>query len=230
MSDTRTNAGVDDVSSSRKMFNWSVEGERCLTLLTAGNLATTQAVVSVLNERSVAPDDRDLSILRVPTMFQAAKLVGETLREVVETSSGERGYQAESSFNGTLILGGQIAGMEPRLFLIYPAGNFIEATDEAPFLQIGETKYGRPILLRVFNASMSYHDAVKMLYLSFDSTIKANLAVGPPLDLHIYERDRLALDRQQRIPADDPVFSSISTRWGEALRHAFDTIDDIPRV
>ncbi len=227
MSDTRTNAGVDNVSATRKMKTWTVPGERSLTLLSAGNLATTQAVVSLLDERSVAPDDRDPSILHVPTMFQAARLVGETLREVIADSTPSGGQEAGADFSGTMILGGQIAGMEPRLFLIYPAGNFIEALDEAPFVQIGETKYGRPILVRVFDPAMSFEDAVKLLYVSFDSTIKANLSVGAPLDLLIYERDRLDVDEARRIGANDPTFSSISNGWGDAIRQAFELLPDV---
>ncbi|MEL7113776.1 MAG: peptidase, partial [Pseudomonadota bacterium] len=144
MSDTRTNAGVDNISKYRKMFTWSVPGERVITLMTAGNLATTQSVVSLLDERSKAPEERNPSLMQVPTLFQAARLIGETLAEVV-SSHAEDGQSAESSFGATLIMGGQIAGMEPRLFMIYAEGNFVEAGDETPFFQIGETKYGRPI-------------------------------------------------------------------------------------
>lgn len=117
--------------------------------------------------------------------------------------------------------------MEPRVFLIYPEGNFIEALDDAPFVQIGETKYGRPILVRVFDANMSFEDAIKLLYVSFDSTIKANLSVGLPLDLQIYERDRLDAEPPRRIEADDTVFSSISSGWGDAIRQAFEMLPDV---
>ncbi len=226
MSDTRTNAGVDNVSSTRKMKTWTVPGERCITLLSSGNLATTQTVVSLLDERSMTPDKRDPSILRTETMFQTAKLVGDTLREVIEDSTSE-GFESSSDFGATLILGGQIAGMEPRLFLIYPEGNFIEASEDAPFVQIGETKYGRPILVRVFDPAMSFENAVKLLYVSFDSTIKANLSVGMPLDLLVYERDRLDCDPSRRISKTDPVYRSLSTGWGEALKHAFDMLPNV---
>ncbi len=227
MSDTRTNAGVDNVSATRKMHSWSVPGERFITLLSAGNLATTQAVVSILDERSVAPEDRDPSILRAPTMFQVARLVGQTLREVIAEHAPGNGQQADATFGGTMILGGQIAGMEPRLFLVYPEGNFIEAKDEAPFLQIGETKYGRPILVRAFDPSMSFEDAVKLLYVSFDSTIKANLSVGPPIDLQTFEQDELDPPEPVRIAASDPGFRAVSDGWGAALRHAFDQLPDV---
>lgn len=226
MSDTRTNAGVDDVSSTRKMRSWAVPGERFITVLSAGNLATTQAVTSILDERSKAPEDRDPSILRAPTMFQVATLVGQTLKEVI-AGHLNGGARAGAEFNGTLILAGQIRGMEPRLFLIYPAGNFIEAQDDAPFIQIGETKYGRPILVRAFDPAMSFDDAVKLLMVSFDSTIKANLSVGPPLDLQLYETDSLGADPALRIDAEDPTFRAISDGWGEALRDAFLTLPKV---
>jgi len=177
MSDTRTNAGVDDIATVKKMHSWEIEGDRVLTLMTAGNLATTQSLVSILDERSKTPEDRNPSILQVPTMFQAARLIGDTLKEVIQANS-DSGQSAEAAFNATVILGGQIKGMPPRLFLIYPEGNFIEAQDDTPFFQIGETKYGRPILVRAQDPDMSFEDAVKLLIVSFDSTIKANLSVG----------------------------------------------------
>ena len=226
MSDTRTNAGVDNVAVFRKMFTWSKPGERLLTLLTAGNLATTQSVVSLLDERTKAPADRRPSILEAPTLFQAARIVGETLRDLIRSNTPE-GPQGESStFNATLILGGQIAGIEQRLFLIYPEGNFIEASEETPFFQIGETKYGRPILVRAYDPAMSFGDAVKLLLVSFDSTVKANLSVGMPLDLQIVERDCYEPYLQRRIPADDPYYRQISSGWGEALKQAFCSLPD----
>ncbi len=223
MSDTRTNAGVDNVSKFRKLFTWSKPGERSLVLMTAGNLATTQAVVSILEERTKAPSERRPSILELPTMFQIARLVGETLREVIQANAAT-GQKADASFNSTMILGGQIKGIEPRLFLIYPEGNFIEASDDTPFFQIGETKYGRPILVRAYNPSMSVEEAVKLLMVSFDSTIKANLSVGLPLDLQIIEKDTLQLGPAKRIEADDPYFGQISSGWGDALKKAFDSL------
>lgn len=229
MSDTRTNAGIDNVSRFRKMFTWSVPGERVITLMTAGNLATTQSVVSLLDERSKAPDDRDPTLLRVPTLFQAAKLIGDTLKEVVG-SHREGEQEAEAAFGATLIMGGQIKGMEPRLFLIYPEGNFVEAGQETPFFQIGETKYGRPIILRAFDPSMSPEDAVRLLCVSFDSTLKANLSVGMPLDAHIYAADSLQVGTQFRIDETDPAFAAISAGWGDALKSALDALPryDIP--
>lgn len=219
MSDTRTNAGVDNVSKFRKMFHWSVPGERVITLMTAGNLATTQAVVSLLDERTKAPEDRNPSLLQVPTLFQAASVIGETLKEVVAAHATD-GQTAEASFGATMIMGGQIKGMEPRLFLIYPEGNFIEASDETPFLQIGETKYGRPILVRALNPAMSPPEALRLLCVSFDSTLKANLSVGMPLDVHIYKADSLQPGPRFRIEDNDPGFAAISSQWGTALQTA----------
>jgi len=192
MSDTRTNAGVDDIATVKKMHSWEVEGDRVITLMTAGNLATTQSLISLLDERSKIPENRNPSILAAPTMFQVARLVGDTLKEVIQANANS-GQTAQSAFNATLILGGQIAGMPPRLFLIYPEGNFIEAQDDTPFFQIGETKYGRPILVRAQDPEMSFEDAVRLLLVSFDSTIKANLSVGLPLDLTTYETDSHAI-------------------------------------
>ncbi len=225
MSDTRTNAGVDNISTFRKMFLFEAPQERCITLMTAGNLATTQAVVSLLEERGKAPENRSPSIFRAKSMFGVAKLIGETLREVIESHSTS-GQQADSSFHATMIVGGQIAGGEPRLFLIYPEGNFIEASEDTPFFQIGETKYGRPILVRVYDPNMSFEAAVKLLTLSFDSTIKANLSVNLPLDVHCYENDSLTEGRVFRLHAEDPYFQTISAGWGVALNNAFSELPD----
>ena len=219
MSDTRTNAGVDNISTFEKMFNWTVEGERSITLLTAGNLATTQATVSVLEERTKAHAERSPSLLEVPTMFQAAQLVADTLKDVIEMH-GTEGQQADSAFHATLILGGQIKGGPSRLFLIYPEGNFIEAGVDTPFFQIGETKYGRPILVRAYDPAMSFADAVKLLLVSFDSTIKANLSVGAPLDLFLYGEDSFETGQRSRFELDDPYFRTISDGWGDALKSA----------
>lgn len=222
MSDTRTNAGVDNISVFKKMFTWERGGERSITLMTAGNLATTQAVVSLLNERAKPAEERGApSILDAASMFQVAKLVGATLREVIAEQSGIEGPQADSSFGATLILGGQVRGGEPRLFMIYPEGNFVEAADDTPFFQIGETKYGKPILVRAYDPQMSFEDAVKLLMVSFDSTIKANLSVGLPLDLHLYAADSFETGKLRRIERDDAFFEMISSSWGESLRQAF---------
>ena len=225
MSDTRTNSGVDNISTFRKMFTWAVPGERNITLMTAGNLATTQSVVSLLEERSKEPAARQPGILEAKSMFQVATLIGNTLKEVIGTHA-ETGQKADAAFNATMILGGQIDGGAPRLFLIYPEGNFIEASFDTPYFQIGETKYGRPILVRAYDPGMSFEQAIKLLLVSFDSTIKANLSVSLPLDVHVYEADSLQPGPQFRIQPDDPYFEEISSGWGIALREAFGHLPD----
>lgn len=224
MSDTRTNSGVDNISVFRKMNYWSVPGERIIALMTAGNLATTQAVVSQLEERNKAPDERHNSLLEAPSMFQVATIVGKLLRETIRGSDAENEPTTAGQFTASIIVAGQIRGMEPRLFMIYPEGNFIEASFDTPFFQIGETKYGRPIIIRAYDPAMSFEDAVKLLMVSFDSTIKANLSVGLPLDLLVIERDRFAPLYEQRITAENTYFGAISDGWGEALRVAFHSL------
>ena len=225
MSDTRTNAGVDDIATVKKMHTWEIDGDRVLTLMSAGNLATTQSLVSMLDERSKSPEDRNPSILKVPTMFQAARLIGDTLKEVIQANS-DTGQAAEATFNATLILGGQIKGLPPRLFLIYPEGNFIEAQEDTPFFQIGETKYGRPILVRAQDSEMSFEDAVKLLLVSFDSTIKANLSVGLPLDLMTYETNSFKRGITKRFERNDKYIGHIANSWGKALKKALTGLPD----
>lgn len=225
MSDTRTNAGLDNISTFKKMVSWSVPGERQITIMTAGNLATTQSVISLLEERMKAPEERAPSILELPTMFQVARLIGSVLRDVVR-SNAVGGQEADTSFSATIILGGQIKGGEQQLFLIYPEGNFLEASSDTPYFQIGETKYGKPILVRAYNPEMSFEDAIKLLLVSFDSTIKANLSVGLPLDVRIYEKNSLEAGKEVRIEAEDAYYKSISSGWGEALKSAFNSLPD----
>ncbi len=225
MSDTRTNSGVDNISTFRKMFTWEVPGERAITLMTAGNLATTQAVVSLLEERGKEPEARNPGILGAQSMFQVASMVGDMLKEVISTHA-EAGQTADAAFNATMIVGGQVRGGDPRLFLIYPEGNFIEASFDTPFLQIGETKYGRPILVRAYDPEMSFEDAVKLLLVSFDSTIKANLSVSLPLDVHVYRKDEMCNGAMFRVSEDNAYFQEISSGWGVALRDAFGMLPD----
>jgi putative proteasome-type protease len=225
MSDTRTNAGVDNISQFCKLFTFEKKNERFITLLAAGNLATTQSVISLLEERNKAPTDRGPSIMETPSMFQVARLVGDTLREVIQRNS-DVGQKADATFHATFIVGGQIDGSEPRLFLIYPEGNFIEASRDTPYFQIGETKYGRPIMLRAYDAEMSWEAAIKLLLISFDSTVKANLSVGLPLDMLAYQKDSFESMYQDRITSEDPYFLSVSNGWGEALKSAFDQLPD----
>jgi putative proteasome-type protease len=226
MSDTRTNAGIDNISIFRKMHTWSTPGERVIVLLSAGNLATTQAVVSLLDERSKAPADREPALLQTPSMFQTARLVGETVKEVIETSTPS-GHRADA-FNASFILGGQIRGSEPRLFMIYPEGNFIEAGGDTPFFQIGETKYGKPIIIRAYHPDMSFAETAKLLMVSFDSTLKSNLSVGLPLDLLFYEKNSFHITFQKRFGYEDPYYHTVSEGWSNALRSAFRSLPDFP--
>ncbi|MBH0113884.1 peptidase [Novosphingobium sp. YJ-S2-02] len=227
MSDTRTNSGVDNISTFRKMHHWEISGERIISVMTAGNLATTQAVISQLEERNKAPSQRSNSLLEAETMFQVATIVGDLLRETISSRAEDNGPRAAAgTFSATIIVAGQIAGMEPRLFLIYPEGNFIEASFDTPFFQIGETKYGRPILLRGYQPDMSFEAAVKLMTVSFDSTLKANLSVGLPLDLLVIERDCFTPLHERRIEAGDPYLQAVSEGWGEALRQALDALPD----
>ncbi|MHA6685571.1 peptidase [Mesorhizobium sp. A556] len=227
MSDTRTNAGMDSISTFRKMHVWEEPGERVIVLMSAGNLASTQAVVSLLDERSKAVSDRQATVLATPSMYQTARMVGDTIKEVIASSSPE-GESADSSFNASFILGGQIRGSEPRLFMIYPEGNFIEASDDTPFFQIGETKYGKPIIIRAYERAMSFAEAVKLLLVSFDSTLKSNLSVGLPLDLLFYEKESFKAGFRKRIGQDDPYYRTISEGWSNALKEAFQKLPDFP--
>ena len=226
MSDTRTNSGVDNISVFRKMFHWSQPGDRMIAVMSSGNLATTQSVISQLEERNKAPSERSNSLFEVPTMFQVATLVGDLLRDTIQSMASDNGQRAASTFSASIIVAGQIRGMEPRLFLIYPEGNFIEASFDTPFFQIGETKYGRPIILRGYDRDMSFEDAVKLLMVSFDSTLKANLSVGLPLDLMVIERDHFAPLHERRIEAHHSYFNAISNGWGESLKQALYALPD----
>jgi putative proteasome-type protease len=226
MSDTRTNSGVDNISVFRKMYHWSKPGDRVIALMTAGNLATTQSVISRLEERTKAPEERHNSLLELPTMFQVAVEAGKLLRETVRDAQLENGQQGQGRFTASIILAGQIKGMEPRLFLIYPEGNFIEASFDTPFFQIGETKYGRPILIRGYDRKMSFEDAAKLMMVSFDSTLKANLSVGLPLDLLVVKRDDFKPLHERRIEHGDSYFDAISSSWSDALRNAFHSLPD----
>lgn len=225
MSDTRTNAGLDNISTFKKMAIWEKPGDRVITLLSSGNLATTQSVVSLLEERTKLKEDRIPTLFGVPTMFQAANLVAETLQEVIAVHR-EGGQQADSQFKATLILGGQIGDGDPCLFMIYPEGNFIEASSDTPFFQIGETKYGRPILVRAYDPEMSFEAAMNLLLVSFDSTVKANLSVGAPFDFHVYETGALTVGNTGRIELEDEHFQNIANGWGAALKDALDSLPD----
>ena len=226
MSDTRTNAGVDNISTFKKMFTWAIDGQSVITILAAGNLATTQSLISILNgfgDNQVAPG---VDLLNQPSMFELAQLIGKKLRGIIQSNS-DNGQTANSSFHTTLIMGGQIKGDEPRVFMIYPEGNFIEVSVDNPFFQIGETKYGKPILIRAFDPKMSFSDGLKLMLLSFDSTIEANVSVAPPLDFQIYEKDSFTLGANGRIEADDPYYRKISKGWSLALKSAFQSMPNL---
>jgi putative proteasome-type protease len=219
LSDSRTNAGVDQINSFRKMWTFQQATDRVLVLLSAGNLAITQAVVNLLQETPEGPDGRPL-IYQASNMFNAARVVGDALRKIHERdaeSLKEQGHE----FNGTFILGGQIRGEEPRLFHIYSAGNFIESSVDTPYFQIGESKYGKPIIDRVITRSSSLPQAAKCALVSMDSTIRSNLSVGPPLDLAIIRRDEFKLATHISIDIDNEYFKMIRTRWGFALKEVF---------
>jgi putative proteasome-type protease len=224
--DTRTNAGLDNIATFRKLQTFEMPGERVFIMMSAGNLAVTQAVVAILEEEFEHPDedDENSSLKTVPTMFQAAKLVGETLK-TVRKGHVDQGLSSDA-FSASFIFGGQIGKEVPRLYQIYSEGNYIEAKDDTPFFQIGEHKYGKPILDRVANQDMRLGEAAKLVLLSFDSTIRSNLSVGMPIDMVVYNTDNLSIDRVRRIEQDDPYFRSISTKWSEALRSAVETIEE----
>ena len=223
-SDTRTNAGVDNISVFSKMHIWERAGDRVLVLMTAGNLAFTQSVVSLLNEKvNLGPEHH--SLVTATTMFQAARMVGETVRDLRRTEQ-EMIESEPGLFSASFILGGQIGNEPPRLFQIYQEGNFIEATKDTIYFQIGEHKYGKPILDRVAKPDMRMGVAAKLILISFDSTLRSNLSVGMPIDLMIYHRDELKVGEHRRIEEKDPYFRKISKGWSQAIRNAFLHIDE----
>ncbi|NVK34375.1 MAG: proteasome-type protease [Rhodobacteraceae bacterium] len=224
--DTRTNAGLDNVSTFKKLKVWEEPGERVVTLLSAGNLAVTQAVISLLSEQITDAAEGQSTIMNAKTMFQVARIIGGAVRQIHETD-GEALTAAADSFFVTFILGGQIKGETPRLFQIYSAGNFIEVCDDTPYLQIGEHKYGKPILDRVTRADMRLGEAAKLVLLSFDSTLRSNLSVGMPVDMLLYNTDSFTSDRQFRIEQDDAYFRQVSDGWSNALRDAFASMPEM---
>jgi putative proteasome-type protease len=222
LSDTRTNAGIDNISTFSKMHIYEVAGERFLTVMTAGNLAVSQAVVNMLHE-GIETGERLETLYTVPSMFRAAQLVGEAVRRVYRTDGPTLEAQ-NIKFDVSILLGGQLKKRGMRLFQVYAAGNFIEATPDTPFLQIGETKYGKPILDRVLQYETDPRDGVKLVLVSMDSTLRSNLTVGMPIDLMVYRRDALRAEIRRRITDDDPYFRMISEGWSEALRNAYRAI------
>lgn len=224
LSDSRTNAGVDQISTFRKVTVFERPGERVMVLLTAGNLAISQSVVNVLHEHMQGAGT-GASIWGAKNMFEASLEVGEALREI-HRRDADAFKEHQIDFNATLIFGGQIGNEPPRLFCIYAAGNFIEATADTPYFQIGESKYGKPILDRVISRSTSLAQGAKCALISMDSTIRSNLSVGVPLDLLSIKRDDLRVQSHVNIDENHAYFRMIRTRWSESLRHAFHEIPD----
>jgi putative proteasome-type protease len=220
LSDTRTNAGLDNISTYRKMFTFEEPGERVIIIMTAGSLSVSQTAIAQLREEIEDPEATpDTSIMLAPTLLKVAEIVGATLAKV--RSEVDEKLSAMQGASASMIVAGQRKGGAMRLFLIYPEGNFIEATEDTPFLQIGEHKYGKPILDRVVKPTTSLSDAQKAVLLSMDSTLRSNLSVGMPLDLAVIERDACKVTLRRRIEAGDPQFRAMSEAWSNALRDGF---------
>lgn len=214
ISDTRTNAGVDHISVFRKLHTFGVTGERFMALQTAGNLATTQAVIGHLQNALTLQQEPNL--YSVNTMFEAAELIGKTLKAVLEDISSDT--QEQMNYACSILVGGQIKGGDMQLYNVYPQGNFICATTDTPYFQIGESKYGKPILDRALYYAMPLDDALRCSLISFDSTLRSNVSVGLPLDALVYKKDSFVIPMGKRITEDDPYFSQISRQWSDTLR------------
>ncbi len=217
-SDSRTNAGVDQISCFKKMRSFVKEGDRAIVILSSGNLSITQSAVNLLEQHGRQHDRHN--IWNAESLFEVAQLLGECLREVRD-HDGVFLKQSNVDAGANFIVGGQIYGERMRLFLVYAEGNFIEASDETPFFQIGETKYGKPIIDRVIRPDTPLIDAIKCILVSFDSTMRSNLSVGLPIDLTCYKQSCFRLELQQHITDEDPYFSQISRRWSDGLRGVF---------
>lgn len=224
LSDSRTNAGVDQISTFRKLTVFEQPGQRVMVLMTAGNLAISQAALSLLRER-IAASDSTPNIMNAANMSEAARHVGEAIREVHKRDA-ESLKEIGVEFNVSMIFGGQIGAESPRLFNIYAAGNFIEATVDTPYMQIGESKYGKPIIDRVVTRSSGLAKAAKCALISMDSTIRSNLSVGLPLDLVCIKRDALCVLSHVSVDSDHEYFNMIRSSWSESLRHAFHALPD----
>ncbi|HEX5389102.1 MAG TPA: proteasome-type protease [Burkholderiaceae bacterium] len=226
LSDSRTNAGLDQISTFRKMIVYEKPGERFMCLLSAGNLSISQSVREILQVEQLKDPETDeaITIWNAKSMFDAARVLGAAVRHVYERD-GESLKRAGVDFNVSMIFGGQVAGEGMRLFQVYSAGNFIEATAETPFFQIGESKYGKPVLDRVITPNTPLDEAAKCVLVSMDSTLKSNLSVGLPLDLVVYEADQLQSDRIVCIDDNNPYFRMLHDTWGQKLREVFDSIE-----
>jgi len=222
-SDSRTNAGYDQVNVCQKMYTFTTPGERVFTLLASGSLSCTQSVITLL--RRDFEQGRGLAV--APTLYDAARVIGEQVRRVAELDRAAL-ERDDYKFNVNLILGGQVKGEPHGLFLVYPQGNPLQATEESPFLQVGETKYGRPILDRgIRYEHTTLEEASKYALLSLDSTMKSNVTVGPPIDLLVYSAGDLEVTRQRKFPENDPDLLKIRTRWQQALRQAVARLPNI---
>lgn len=222
-SDSRTNAGVDHVSTFCKMTVLESAGQGVIVMVNSGNLATTQQVVNRLKQHAA---DADQPLTAHASMFAVAELLGKILRQTIAITSSEAPEQSNIDFSATFLIGGQLKGESPRLFMVYPQGNFIESTVDTPFFQIGESKYGKPILDRVIQPQISLSQAVKCALVSFDSTIKSNLSVGLPIDLAMVKNGDLRVTRRHRIDADDTYFRDLRTGWSQGLRQVFGQLPD----
>jgi putative proteasome-type protease len=225
-SDSRTNAGVDHIATFCKMAIFELPGDRVITLLSAGNLATSQSVVSLLRQRI---NGEAAHLYSQASLYDVACLVGETVREVIARDSKaltEMGQAGGVDFGCTFLLGGQLLGEEPRLFMIYPQGNFIEASSETPYFQIGESKYGKPIIDRVIRLDTPLRQAAKCVLISFDSTIRSNISVGLPIDVLCYHTNSFRVTERHRVEETDPYFLSIRGTWSEGMRKLFTELQD----
>lgn len=227
LSDSRTNAGLDHISSFRKMMVYEAPGDRFMVLLSAGNLSISQSVREILQQQQLRDETTGevLTIWNARSMFDAARILGAAVRHVYDRD-GVALKRAGLDFNVSLVLGGQIKGEGMRLFQVYSAGNFIEATHETPYFQVGESKYGKPVLDRVITPQTPLDEAAKCALVSMDSTIKSNLSVGLPLDLIVYDEGRFASDKIICIDESNPYYRLLHENWGERLRHVFDSIED----
>ncbi|ACB33449.1 conserved hypothetical protein [Leptothrix cholodnii SP-6] len=227
LSDSRTNAGLDAISTFRKMIVYEKPGDRFMCLLSAGNLSISQSVREILQVEKIpgAEGEEAISIWNAKSMFDVARVLGSAVRRIHD-QDGPSLRAAGIDFVASFILGGQIGGEAMRLFLVYSAGNFIEATRETCFFQIGESKYGKPILDRVLTPHTPLDEAAKCALVSMDSTLKSNLSVGLPLDLLVYRADSLSADQVVCIDDKNPYFQMIHNTWGQRLREVFEGIDD----
>ena len=226
-SDSRTNAGVDNFATFCKMNVFERSGDRVIVLLSSGNLAGTQAVISLLKQRGESKDADTANIWTARTMFDVATIVSDAVRSV-ERRDGEHLAASSTPFNASFILGGQIKGEAPRLFRTFAEGNFIEAGADTPFFQTGEAKYGKPIIDRVIRPSTTLSDAMKCVLVSFDSTMRSNLSVGMPIDLVCYERNALRVSIRHRFAPGDAYFTSLSKEWSEGVRAVFRSLPAVP--